>query len=287
MGRFKLNQKGFSAVVVLLALLLVVAVGFTGYYVYSNQKKLNTTAQTTDQDSRGTNTNQSPTETKENTITDSKKAGWKTYTNSVYGYSFDFPGQAMSGSCQSTTTGYDNYGNTITLLPEHYTTKSSTANTTIIDSATSGKIYVTVDKTILLSDTKKSSNYPDRDIYTSCKEISASSKNLDESKTSNTLDTYYFNNIDVTFAKTDAAGITKVLQENYPDSEVSSVSLGTLTDGGKQTVTPNKGLTNGLVKVVYLPKTKTLAIWSLGQSCHLMQGDSCKDEEISNSLKSL
>lgn len=35
----KINQLGFSPVVVLLALILVVLVGFTGYYVYNTQKK--------------------------------------------------------------------------------------------------------------------------------------------------------------------------------------------------------------------------------------------------------
>ncbi len=35
----KLNQRGFSPIAILLALILVVLVGFTGYYVYNSQKK--------------------------------------------------------------------------------------------------------------------------------------------------------------------------------------------------------------------------------------------------------
>lgn len=35
----KINQSGFSPIVILLVLILVVLVGFTGYYVYNTQKK--------------------------------------------------------------------------------------------------------------------------------------------------------------------------------------------------------------------------------------------------------
>ena len=38
------NQKGFSAVIVLLGLLLVVAVGFTGYFVWNTQNSKKDTA---------------------------------------------------------------------------------------------------------------------------------------------------------------------------------------------------------------------------------------------------
>lgn len=38
----KINQKGFSAVVILLALLLIVAIGFTGYYVWNTQQNKKT-----------------------------------------------------------------------------------------------------------------------------------------------------------------------------------------------------------------------------------------------------
>jgi cytoskeletal protein RodZ len=60
------NQKGFSVVIVLLALILVVAIGFTGYYVWNTQQNKNkdATQSTLDQkDKISTNNNSSPAST--------------------------------------------------------------------------------------------------------------------------------------------------------------------------------------------------------------------------------
>lgn len=81
----KLNSNGFSAVAVLLVILIIGAIAGAGWYVYSNtQQNNNTTNQNT-----GNEATQIPEDFRyPNAEVPSK---WKTYVNGKYGFSFRYP----------------------------------------------------------------------------------------------------------------------------------------------------------------------------------------------------
>ncbi|HVC36235.1 MAG TPA: hypothetical protein VNE40_02210 [Candidatus Dormibacteraeota bacterium] len=89
MGKLKNNQSGFSAVEIVLVLAVVVLIGVVGWLVYRNHHKINTTAITTTTSAEPTTTTKSPTTTPVQPA--NPYAGWKTFSLSSLGLSFQYP----------------------------------------------------------------------------------------------------------------------------------------------------------------------------------------------------
>jgi prepilin-type N-terminal cleavage/methylation domain-containing protein len=80
----KNKQKGFTVVEVLMVLVIVLLVGFAGWYVWNQRDK-------SDDKSTSTSTNKSADDAHEMTPEQSPTYGWKTYTNKEGMYTFKHP----------------------------------------------------------------------------------------------------------------------------------------------------------------------------------------------------
>lgn len=287
-----MNQKGFSPIAVILLVVLVGLVGATGWYVYKNNKSTvsDTAAQTT------TSNNAKPIKTtekpKENTITNSTKAGWKTFRNYSVGYKVEFPDTSTTSKCEKSSYVFDNYGKKVIANPEHYTATDGEASTTVIESTSDkGVIYITSGNTSKLSGLSKSTNLPDRDIYLNCEQINATAELLDSYYSINAsaeMPGYLFTNIHPRIQKAEAKEIDGILKSLYPESKVTT-SLEAKDANGRQNVKLSSALTNGRVSVYYYPDKKILVVWPLGQSCNAATGAdgsfTCHDTEIIDSFR--
>lgn len=82
----KINNKGFSVILALITLIALAAVGVVSYYAWHKHKN-NSQAKTPASRSIGINQKDGS-----NTKTSADPyAGWQTYTDSLYGYSFKYP----------------------------------------------------------------------------------------------------------------------------------------------------------------------------------------------------
>ncbi|MDB5163619.1 MAG: hypothetical protein JWS12_236 [Candidatus Saccharibacteria bacterium] len=92
MDKLNKNQTGFSAVEGLLIATTVGVIGFVGWYVYQSRNKTNTSYNNVANNQNATTTKPSAaTKPAATTPAVDVYAGWKTYTNSTYGFSYKYP----------------------------------------------------------------------------------------------------------------------------------------------------------------------------------------------------
>lgn len=82
------NRRGFSAVYILIILIIAGLIGFTGWYVYSSKNLAVSTYNGVANSTNAVNTSVQPSEFKYDvTVPES----WKEYKNTQYGFSFKYP----------------------------------------------------------------------------------------------------------------------------------------------------------------------------------------------------
>jgi Tfp pilus assembly protein PilV len=104
MKKLSLNQKGFGLVGVLIVIVVLVVLGGAGAYVYHRDHK----AKTTTSSNHSTQTANNNTTKANNSSTTSKAdpyAGWKTYSDTTYHYSFKYPSDWTLTATATTKVG--------------------------------------------------------------------------------------------------------------------------------------------------------------------------------------
>ena len=106
MKKLKDNQRGFSAVEVVLVFVIVALIGVAGWLVYKNHHKITTTASTTTSTTKPATTS---TTTNNTTSTQASNpySGWQTYTNSQVSFKYPSDWKASNGPGDSQSTVAD------------------------------------------------------------------------------------------------------------------------------------------------------------------------------------
>lgn len=111
MNKIPKDEQGFSAVEVLLVLVIVVLIGVAGWFVYKNYHKTTAASVTTTIKS-------TPVKPVTPTQPVNPYAGWKTYCDSVYGYCFEYPPTWQLPSGVNTATQDCDVGGTQVTSPD-------------------------------------------------------------------------------------------------------------------------------------------------------------------------
>jgi hypothetical protein len=125
MKKVSLNQKGFGLVGALIALAVLVVLGGAGAYVYHRDHKTKPTTSNDNQSTQTTSNNSTQTNNNNNSSASTTKtdpyAGWKTYTDTTYHYSFKYPTDwtATVGSAQGQSVSVRNPGNSVLVAYEN------------------------------------------------------------------------------------------------------------------------------------------------------------------------
>lgn len=111
MGKLKSDERGFSAVEVILVLVIVALIGAVGFMVYKNHNKTKIAPVASTTTAKQTAPTQSKT-----TIASNPYAGWQTFSSVDKVYAISYPSDwvgvsdpcVAAGSCHTDTFGYDN-----------------------------------------------------------------------------------------------------------------------------------------------------------------------------------
>jgi hypothetical protein len=277
------KQKGFSAVIILLALVVIVAVGFAGYYVWNKNK-------TEEPVAANNSINTSEPDESLYSFKDSEKDGYKVYTDSNLGFSIEVPSQFNEGECKLNNTEDDGMGN-VTEVDPYYSADFMLGPSKVFKSEINkDTTYITTEKYLKFTE----SDNGNETRLVDCKKTDVTDSNVESGPS------YMY--IDVT--KTDKEDIEKVIEEKYNtyfivDNKykysVSNINFVETENSSYKTIkykailSPDPGFQGGFrVEVRYYEDKQLLAIWPLGQSCNLFNEkgpEICED--IVNSFKAI
>ncbi|HUB93432.1 MAG TPA: hypothetical protein VMB52_02925 [Verrucomicrobiae bacterium] len=306
MTKYDTNM-GFSVVELLLILVVVGILGFTGWYVYHAE-------QTSDKDYSAATNSTVPTfkrRLSNPTIATGPSQGLDTYTNPTLGFSFEFPttAQAYNG-CGQNSSVHATDGSLIPAPTAYIATPGPTSLTVLNDGDNfyivpakvyelTGESYVTVD----------GNQYPRA---SGCEATTNTTQLIQQDKNQANQTTFPSTYI------TDAAGLSLIAKTVKQGAELNGEVQTIFSDNSLQVskLTPDSagswddlsftcsqhvsGLTGsvqpcaytgGSYTLRYYPTKNLLIFWNTGQGCNLLQSDAasaqCYDPQIIKSLKLL
>jgi hypothetical protein len=293
MNKIFKNEKGFSAVEVLLVILILFVIGGIGYMVYHNDRKTKITNSTT------ASVNKTSSSLPTSSITSGPNNEWKTYTNNVLGFSFTIPATSYNPNGCSQRDTYSGGSSTIT-GPETYQTTAGPVPNTVIN--VNGTYYVAPTYTYVLTGgtTPTIDGVDGYDVFSGCQKETTSptliSQQLsDESQVNGPT------NIDTAMLSVKAqkvaqgAALDTAIQNIFGDKTLHVTSLSTNTHGGggdilNLTCSQNPcANTGGGYYLLYYPSKNLLTFWNTGQACNLSASSAnnatCYDSSVIDSFK--